>query len=200
MRCFVAVNVAEPVRKMILRVQDALRRADADVRWVGEETLHLTLKFCGDLGEEEVGRLRGLLAVEAGRWRPMALVYAGVGTFPERGAPRVVWAGATGDVERLSGLARAVERHAETVGVGPERFPFVPHLTIGRVKSDRNVKRLRSALEPQRAVPLGKDEVREFVLFRSTLTSDGPIYDVVETYPLAPPSVIQAAPPVIRDS
>src|SRR5581483_4007316 len=104
-RCFVAVPVAEPVRRMIVRVQEALRRADADVRWVVEGTLHLTLKFCGDLDEDQVARLGELLAVEAGRWRPMALEYAGVGTFPDRGAPRVVWAGATGDVERLTGLA-----------------------------------------------------------------------------------------------
>jgi 2'-5' RNA ligase len=184
MRCFMAIKVAEPVRKMILRVQEVLRRADADVRWVAEETLHLTLKFCGDLDEDRVARLEELLAIEAGRWRPLALDYAGVGTFPDRGAPRVVWVGATGDVERLTGLAVAVERHAEAVGVGPERFPFVPHLTIGRVKSDRNVKRLRSAIEPQCQVPLGKDDIRSFELMRSTLTSDGPLYDVVRSFEL----------------
>ncbi len=184
-RCFVAVPVAEPVRRMIVRVQEALRRADADVRWVVEGTLHLTLKFCGDLDEDQVARLGELLAVEAGRWRPMALEYAGVGTFPDRGAPRVVWAGATGDVERLTGLAVAVERHAREVGVEPERFPFVPHLTIGRVKSGRNIKRLRSAIEPQRQVPLGRDEIRSFELMRSTLTPDGPIYDVVRSFDLA---------------
>lgn len=185
MRCFVAVPVAEPVRDLIVRVQEVLRRSDADVRWVARDTLHLTLKFLGDLADDQVAALRRGLAEETGRWRPLALTYSGIGTFPERGEARVVWAGATGDVERLSGLAASVERHAEAVGVGPERFPFKPHLTIGRVKSGRKMNRLRAAIEAQSEVPLGKDEVSAIVLFRSTLTAEGPIYDVVESFPLA---------------
>jgi len=186
MRCFVAVKVAEPVRDLIVRVQETLRRAEAAVKWVERENLHLTLKFLGDLDEGRVDTLRALLAGEAVRWRPLALEYRGIGTFPERGAPRVVWAGATGDIDRLAGLATAMERHAETVGVPRERHPFVAHLTIGRVKSDRNLKRLQAAIEPQLRVPLGKDAVGEFVLVRSTLTSDGPVYDVLESYGLRP--------------
>jgi 2'-5' RNA ligase len=186
MRCFVAVKVAEPVRDVIVRVQEALRRSDAHVKWVERENLHLTLKFLGDLDKGQVDTLKSLLADEAVRWRPPALHYAGIGTFPERGVPKVVWAGATGDIDRLAGLATAMERHAETVGVPRERHPFVAHLTIGRVKSDRNVKRLQSAIEAQRLVPLGKDEVASFELIRSTLTSDGPVYDVLESFALRP--------------
>src|SRR5437667_11373232 len=115
MRCFVAVKVGEAVRDLLGRVQEALRRADGHVKWVERDNLHLTLKFLGDLDEDRVGTLRKLLGAEAARWRRMSLEYAGIGTFPERGAPRVVWAGATGDVDRLAGLAAAVERHAEAV-------------------------------------------------------------------------------------
>jgi 2'-5' RNA ligase len=186
MRCFVAIKVGEAVRDLLGRVQEALRRADAHVKWVERENLHLTLKFLGDLDETRVESLEGLLSAEAARWKTMALEYAGIGTFPERGAPRVVWAGATGDVERLAGLAAAVERHAEAVGVPPERHPFVAHLTIGRVKSDRNLKRLAAAIDAQRQVPLGRDEVASFELFRSTLTSDGPVYDLLRSFDLAP--------------
>ncbi len=187
MRSFVAVKVAPPVLDLLVRVQETLRRADADVRWVKRETLHLTLKFLGDLAEEQVVALRRLLAEEAGRWRPMRLQYGGIGTFPEHGAPRVVWAGAAGDVDRLSGLATAVGRHGESVGAPRDPHPFVAHLTIGRVKSDRNVKRLRAAIEAQSRVPLGTDEVASFALFRSTLTPDGPVYDEVEAFPLGGP-------------
>lgn len=186
MRCFVAVKVAEPVRDLLVRVQDALKRADAQIKWVERENLHLTLRFLGDLDESQVASLKGLLAAEASRWKPIRLHYGGVGTFPERGVPRVVWAGATGDIERLAGLASAVERHAESVGVPRERHPFVAHLTIGRVKGQRNFKQLQSAIQTQREVPLGSDEISSFELLQSTLSPGGPRYDVLESYPLGP--------------
>ncbi|HLY08615.1 MAG TPA: RNA 2',3'-cyclic phosphodiesterase [Planctomycetota bacterium] len=182
MRCFVAVNVAEPVRDLLVRVQDSLRRADAPVRWVERENLHLTLKFLGDLDDDHVASLRRLLADEAARWRPMTLLYGGIGAFPERGAPRVIWAGAVGDIDRMAGLAAALDRHGESLGVPRERHPFVAHLTIGRVKSDRNLKRLQAALEDQREVSLGRDDVTAFDLVQSTLRPEGPLYSPVETF------------------
>ena len=184
MRCFIAVPVCGPVRKAVARVQEALRRADADVKWVAEENLHLTLKFLGEIAEESAEELRGLLAAEAPRWPKLALTYAGIGRFPERGAPRVVWAGCAGDVDRLAGLAGAAERAAERIGIPRERRPFVAHLTIGRVRSPRNAKRLESALENQREVPLGRDEVAAFSLIRSTLTPRGAVYEPLASFPL----------------
>lgn len=185
MRCFVAVALPPPVRKLLVQVREALGRADADVKWVEDENLHLSLKFLGELDDEPLAKLKGILSVEALRWPRLSLAYAGIGTFPERGTPRVVWAGCSGDLEKLSALAAAVERSAEQVGVPRERHPFVAHLTLGRVKSDRNLKRLRAAIEQQAEVPLGRDEVKEFVLYKSTLTNQGPIYEALAGYPLA---------------
>jgi 2'-5' RNA ligase len=187
MRCFVAIALPPPVRKLLVQVQDALRRADADVKWVEEQNLHLSLKFLGDLDDEALSRLKGILSAEAPRWPAMELTYAGVGTFPEQGDPRVVWAGCGGDLEKLAGLAAAIERAAEQAGVPREHKPFVAHLTIGRVKSARNVKRLQASIANQRQVPLGKDGMKEFVLYRSTLTNKGPIYESIASFPLTPP-------------
>ena len=184
MRCFVAVKVCAPVCKLLLQVQEALQRADADVKWVEEGNLHLTLKFLGDLSEDQLASLRSLLIAEAARWPRMSLTYAGTGVFPEHGEPRVVWAGCSGDVAKLAGLAAAIELHAESVGVPNERRPFVAHLTLGRVKSSRNVKRLQAAIENQRQVPLGPDEITEFVLFQSRLTSAGPTYEPLARFSL----------------
>ncbi len=184
MRAFVGIPVGEATRDVLVRVQEALRRADADVRWVRPEGIHLTLKFLGEIDEEQAGRLGDLLSAEVARWPRMSLEVAGIGAFPERGEPRVVWAGCRGDLSKLAGLAQAVERAADQVGVPRERLPFVAHLTIGRVKSGRNAKRLRAAIENQREVPLGREEVARFVLYRSTLTPDGPIYEELAAFPL----------------
>ena len=184
MRCFVAVALPDAVRSLLVQVQEALRRAEADVKWVEAGNLHLSLKFLGELHEDQVSRLQGLLSVEALRWRRIQLHYRGVGVFPSGGTPRVLWAGCAGDVDTLAGLAGSIERCAEQVGVPREPHPFVAHLTLGRVKSDRNVKRLKGLIEAQREAAFGSDGVSEFVLYRSTLTPSGPIYEPLSTFPL----------------
>jgi len=184
MRCFVAVALPPAVKTLLVRVQEELRRADGHVKWVEEENLHLSLKFLGDLDEDAVAKLKGSLSIESLQWPRMELTYEGIGTFPERGVPRVIWAGCSGDLPKLAALAGAIERCAEQVGVARERHPFAAHLTLGRVKSDRNVKRLLAAIDHQRRVPLGKDDVKEFVLYKSTLTDKAPIYEVIATFPL----------------
>ena len=186
MRCFVAIALPAAVRELMGRVQDALRRADADVKWVEFENLHLSLKFLGDVDEEPLSTLKGSLSVEALRWPAMKLTYGGVGTFPDHGTPRVVWAGCSGDLETLAALAGAVERAAELVGVPRERHPFVAHLTLGRVKSERNLKQLRAAIANQASVPLGSSDVKEFVLYKSTLSNKGPTYEALAGFPLKP--------------
>jgi len=98
----------------------------------------------------------------------------------------VVWAGCSGDAAKLAGLAQAVERAAERIGVPRENRPFVAHLTIGRVKSPRNAKRLLQAIENQKEAFLGKDAAAGFTLFRSTLAPEGSIYEALAEFPLKP--------------
>lgn len=184
MRCFVAVPLPEPVRGLLLRVQEALTRAEDEVKWVERENLHLSLKFLGEVTEEQVSRLTELLNAEAARWPKLRLSYGGIGAFPERGAPRIVWAGATGDLEKLAGLAVAIERAAEAVGVPREGRPFVAHVTLGRIRSLRNLKRFQALVDNQRRVPLGEAVVEKVVLYRSTLTPKGPIYEELVGFPL----------------
>jgi hypothetical protein len=150
MRCFVAIALPEPVKKLLVQVQDTLRRADADVKWVEEENLHLSLKFLGEVDEEAVSRLKGILSVEALRWPAMDLTYAGMGTFPERGEPRVVWAGCAGDVQKLAALAGA-GRARGGAGRGPARAQ-----ALRRASHDRPRE-----VGPQREAPAGSHRESE---------------------------------------
>jgi 2'-5' RNA ligase len=184
MRAFVAVDVAEAVRKAVAREQEALRGCGGDVKWVAAENLHLTVKFLGELGDEPAGLLQAALAEEAGRWRPLTLAYAGLGCFRRGRDPSVVWAGCSGDVDRLAALAGAADRLAEQVGVPRETRPYSPHLTLGRVRLPRNGRRLLEAVEARARVPFGEDRVDRLVLYRSTLTPEGPVYEPLAAFPL----------------
>jgi 2'-5' RNA ligase len=96
----------------------------------------------------------------------------------------VVWAGCSGDLEKAAGLAGAVERAAERVGVPREGRPFVAHVTLGRVKSDRGLRTLQAAIGNQRQADFGRDEAGAFALYRSTLTPEGPVYEELERFAL----------------
>lgn len=183
MRCFVAVPVAPTVRARLRAVQEELRRTGADVSWVAEKNFHLTLKFLGEIDEAAAETLKGLVRPLAARRPRPKLAYAGFGTFPERGAPRIVWAGCAGDTAALADLAAAVERAAQTVGVPPERRPFAAHLTLGRVRSPRGGAALRAALERHARTEFGLDRPAAAVLYRSTLTPEGPIYEPLAEFP-----------------
>jgi 2'-5' RNA ligase len=169
MRCFVAIEPPEEVRAALVRAQDALRSADADVKWVERENLHLTLKFVGELADPAPleAALRTL------RHPPLRLRFEGLGLFP-----RVVWAGCSGGAESL---AEAVERAS---GLPREDRPFTAHLTLGRVKSRRNERALRKAVEAFRATSFGAADVAKVALIRSTLTPRGPVYETLREFPL----------------
>ena len=181
MRCFVAIPVSARLRAAVVRLQDELRRAGADVRWEKEENFHLTLKYLGEMDEGQVRAIRAELLDEAGRRAPFTLEYAGMGAFLDQGLPRVVWIGGSDDVRDL---AAAVELHAEAAGVPREGRPYTAHLTIGRVRSGRNAEALLAAIEERKSVPIGTDRVESIVLMRSTLNPAGSIYEEVARFPL----------------
>jgi 2'-5' RNA ligase len=105
-------------------------RPDAP-RWVGRPAQHVTLTFFGDVPADRVAGLTAALGPALGE-PSVHLRLAGAGTFPERGAPRVLWVGVDGDLDALAVLAGAAADAARSVGVPVERRPYRPHLTVGR--------------------------------------------------------------------
>ena len=149
------------------------------VRWVRPSGIHLTLKFLGPTDAALTPRIMdGLLENMDGALAP-ALSLSGLGTFPNRNNPRVIWAGVSGDMETLSDLQGRVETVAMSLGWAAERRPFRPHLTIGRVRdriSAGERRRLVAAISNcavPRLASWRPDAVR---LYKSELTPRGAIY------------------------
>lgn len=181
MRCFVAIDVPDPVRALVADLQAELGRADADVRWVGAETLHVTLRFLGDLEAPALQTLADALVEELAAHAPLRIGFDRVGAFPESDEPRVVWIGSTGDPDALAALAATVDRVATWVGLPADRLPFVAHLTVGRVRA--STPALVRAIGDARVATAF--DVSEVVLYQSTLTPDGPVYAPLARFPLA---------------
>lgn len=186
-RLFVACEVPEDVKQSIGGLIDNLRgRSGNSVRWIRPEGVHVTLKFLGEVPSRKLPAIKIALQEAVVRHSPFNLEFSNIGTFGGREGLRIMWVGIAGDVLRLEALVRDVNLALSVVGFEPERRPFRPHLTLGRVRDDVGTRQ-RAEIE----VEVGKTEVpqvswrtAQVSLMRSRLTRTGAQYDVVATFPL----------------
>ncbi len=187
-RLFLAISLPAQVKEKLAELQNKLAASGAGVRWVRPEGIHLTLKFLGNVPESRIPEIVSVVQEVVRKNAPavIRLGVKGVGTFPPRGTPRVVWAGLTGDLVALARLQQALEAALARLGFAPEKRPFVPHLTLGRVKSAKNKKALLQSVDRYREeefVPAQTIAIKELVLYQSTLHPEGAIYTPLKHFP-----------------
>jgi 2'-5' RNA ligase len=182
LRCFIAVGIPGSVMKAIAGVVDTLRKSGADVKWVPQENIHITLKFLGSTDEAIIGEIKESLRRIVAAYRPFAIRIAGTGYFPAGRRPRVVWIGID-DAGALPDLQRDVEKEMVKFGYEEEKRPFSPHLTIGRVRSDKRMTEMLKRLDASRETVFGEVEIREITLMKSELRPDGAQYSSLAEIP-----------------
>lgn len=182
LRAFVAVDF--PPGEALRRLLQGLRATPARLRVVPPENLHITLKFLGDTEEAQVSELVAELHRAAEGLPPFTVTLQGTGTFPRRGAPRVVWVGLGGG-DPLMALAGRVETRLEALGFPRDRRQFSPHLTVARVKGAEHRGELLALLESFRETAFGQHRVEAVRLKRSELRPTGAVYHDVAVIPLS---------------
>jgi len=183
-RCFLALDLPDSLRPRLALVQGELKKSHADVRWVAVGNIHLTLKFFGNVPDNEIDPLTQAAQEVAAQQTPFKLQATVAGAFPNMKSPRVIWLGLGGDVIPLAQMYHKLEKAFEVLGHLPEGRPFNPHLTLGRVKSPSNRHRLAMALEKLPPLNWPLFQVNEIILFKSTLTPQGSIYTPLQVIPL----------------
>jgi 2'-5' RNA ligase len=182
MRAFFAVALDAATRRAAAAWTHSLRgRSGGDaVRWVREESLHVTLHFLGDIDPARVPDLVRAVARETAGVEPFRLGLGAAQLFPSERRPRVV-ALALEPLPPLEALVGAVARGAAAAGFAPEERPFRAHLTLGRVKP-----RTAQRLDVTAPDTVGSEacDVTEAVLFRSELQRTGARYTPLERVPL----------------
>lgn len=170
-RIFIALPMDDQVRSSIMKLPKS-----PGVRWVEEQQYHITLKFLGEISEEQLQQVNAATHAVGSAWpQAIRLSAQGVGAFPSVQRARVLWVGLQGDTEPLVRLQQSMERALIDLGFEPEKRPFKPHITIGRM---RDPAPMPKALQVHTATHFGEWTVPCVQVIQSTLRPTGPIYTV----------------------
>ncbi|HLW80342.1 MAG TPA: RNA 2',3'-cyclic phosphodiesterase [Terriglobia bacterium] len=209
MRCFVAIDLPDQVRQAIAAQQDTFKSAAAAARtaspaagpkssqpdtnarqpvsghaaprWTRPSGIHLTLKFLGEVPENQLPKVTQALSA-LGPLDPFPIEIKGFGFFPSPRRPKVFWIGVDAP-PALARLAARVERAVAPLGFPPEDRIFTPHLTLARFPAPGPEPTLAALAEAARDTPLGRFEVSEFFLFQSILSPRGAEYRKLARFP-----------------
>ncbi len=192
-RLFWAIPLPENAHEAISALQlELARRVPRDsVRWTPAGNVHLTLVFLGNWARDRVPDLSARVEEALDGIPPFALELEALGAFPNLRRPRVIWLGVGGDLDALHRLQTAVARAMVLAGWRPEKRPFSPHLTIGRVRKgldDATLARIGDAVRRIKVDPFAAHEVVEVILYKSDLKPGGAVYTPVARVELKPPS------------
>lgn len=177
-RLFVALTPPDTVRAELAGLAEPID----GVAWIPQENIHLTLRFIGEADESQQAKLEA--ALERVRVASFILPVEGIGTFPPRGRPKVLWAGLGQAHTRLFQLRQQVDDALLSVALELDVRHFHPHFTIARLREDLDEKALARFLrkhDPFEAPPF---RVSGFQLYASELTPTGSRYKVVRQFPL----------------
>ena len=173
-RLFIAIRPPEPVRDLLLDAMEGIEGA----RWIDEESLHLTLRFVGQIETPAANDLAAQLARIAGEPFPLAL--DGVGHFTRKGEATALWARVAPSAP-LEALRQKVEGACETAGLGREIRRFTPHVTLARLnRSSGGIGPWLASFGDMRV----EWHADHFTLYESHLGHTGALYETVAAYPL----------------
>ncbi len=170
--------VAHMVRIDFSDVKEFIEGLGISGKWVEDENLHFTYRFIGNFESERVDYLREELLKKLKDVEAPPVIYRGLGVFPNRKFPKVLWVGV--ESEGILRVKERVDASLEVFGMGREEKPFRPHITLMRIKRFRRFSRFSSYLYSMRDRVFLREVAHTVSLVESRLTERGPIYTEIE--------------------
>ncbi|OIO34431.1 MAG: 2'-5' RNA ligase [Candidatus Omnitrophica bacterium CG1_02_40_15] len=179
MRAFIAVEIDHQAKQKISELILQLKKSNADVKWVTEDQMHFTLKFLGNIDKDKVRGISDSISSVSDNFNSFKIAFSRIGAFPSLNHPAVIWLGIDKGAESLKMLNEKIEAALEKSGFERESREFKPHLTLGRVRSDKNMLGLTKLLK-ETAFCLRNDvQINKLTLFQSNLSPKGATYSIL---------------------
>lgn len=183
MRTFIAIPLPQEIKSFLADLQNQLKTSGADVKWVAPDNIHLTLKFLGERDDKKIKQVIDILEEIAKDKKQFPARICSLGAFPKITSPRVIWVGIDRGDEDSKLIAAELQERIALIGIPKEERDFSSHITIARTKSSKNIAELIKGLNVC-ADKFGQEKaefpVKQIVLYKSTLTPKGPIYQVLK--------------------
>jgi 2'-5' RNA ligase len=177
MRAFLGIPITQDVVSKIANVQKRL--STFDIKFVEKENLHFNLKFFRHIEEEKIDQLKETVKETCEKFERFDINISGLGAFPSKNYIRVIWLGVKDGHNELVALANMIDNALETLGFEKEKQKFIPHLTLGRVRSGRNKEKMKEIVKELENIEIGSMKLDKVVLFQSKLGPNGPVYEDV---------------------
>jgi 2'-5' RNA ligase len=186
MRLFIALNIPDKIINSVVDFQKQLKKVDnKTVKWVKGSSMHLTLKFLGEVSETDIEKV--INSLNTIKFNKATLSIKGLGAFPKLNRARVLWTGIheineSGESENLVKLAGDIDNAMHEIGFEKEKRNFKPHLTLGRVKKKLPKQVIDIFKEKQNNLDFGSYDYSEIILYQSILKPTGAEYEIVKKF------------------
>jgi RNA 2',3'-cyclic 3'-phosphodiesterase len=182
-RLFVALDVPDETRRAL---GEAIRKFESvcrGARWMRAESIHVTLKFIGEVEETKLPAIKDSLATVKSS-QPIEIAFRNFGFFPNERHPHVFWLGIESG-PNLAALAANISSALEPIGFPREEREFRPHLTLARFKTEKGLPKLREIVAPLAHQSFGNTVASQFHLYESVLNPSGAVHTKLASYPFA---------------
>jgi len=177
-RSFIAIELPKEIKILLEELENHLKSGRYRAKWVAPDSIHLTLKFLGGISTDSISNITQVIEKAAVGIAPFRLAVSGLGVFPNPGRVQVVWAGVTGELDKLVQIQKRIDSGLESLGFVPESRPFTAHLTIARMRDEASPAERQTIgqLVSTTSFEGGEFEVESVSVMRSELRREGPIY------------------------
>ncbi len=182
MRTFIAIEISkdiiEKINNFIFKTYQEIDKNK--ISWVKKENLHITLKFLGEINENQIEIVKNVLKYIAKDVEDFFISLEGLGLFPNLKSPRVIWIGIKKGEEKLKFLSNIINENLSKYGFLKEEKEFASHLTIARIKKIKSINEIINYFEKYKNQFFGISKVKNITFFQSILKPEGPEYFVIE--------------------
>ena len=175
-RIFLAIKIPDNLSDEVSQFQDNIRHIGLDAKFVEKENLHFNLKFFGSIDGETIESITHSVEGVLKQVKPFKVEVKSLNTFPNNKFLRVLWIGVGKGKQNIINLHSLIENSLSKLGFPKEDKGFVPHLTLCRIHSQRNIGELKETIKANSDMSFGEFYVGSIFLIQSRLSSKGPVY------------------------